>query len=147
MPRFISIAKAAQLANVPAKEVREKIHNKQLASTRGHIHIDDLIECYPQIHREEADMHVLVAKIKADSFATGAAKQHHELSVADLKQELQKMKNNADFYHERSQKFEELILQLRNNLEEMQQIMGKNPRVQALIDWLDHRIGEIHRNT
>ena len=147
MPRFLSITKAAQLANVPAKEVREKIHNKQLASTRGHIHIDDLIECFPNIHREEADMHQLVAKIKADSFVTGAAKQHHELTVADLKLELQKMKNNSDFYHERSQKFEELILQLRNNLEEMQQVMGKSPRIQALIDWLDHRIGEIHRNT
>ena len=147
MPRFISITKAAHLANVSAKEVREKIHNKQLASTRGHIHIDDLMECFPQVQREEADIHLLVAKIKADSFAAGAAKQHQTPTLADLKQEMEKLQNNADFYHEMAQKFEELVLQIRNNLEEMQQVMGKSQRIQGLIHWLDQRIKEIHRNT
>ena len=49
MPRFVSIAKASFLTGVTANEIQNKIDNQQLTSTRGQIHIDDLIECYPKI--------------------------------------------------------------------------------------------------
>ncbi len=74
MPRFVSIAKAALLASVPAKEIQNKIDTNQLAVTRGQIHIDDLIECYPAIRADETDMLSLVAKIKEESFAAGCSK-------------------------------------------------------------------------
>lgn len=146
MPRFLSITKAAHLANVSAKEIQKKIDTQQLDSTRGQIHIDDLVECYPEIHVDEADMLSLVAKIKAESFATAAAKQHGEMTFESLKQEVNKLKANADYYHERSQKFEEIISYLRDNLEELQQKMGKSQRIEGLIHWIDQRLKEIRRN-
>ena len=105
MPRFVSITKAAFLARVSAKEIQKKIDNQQLTTTRGQIHIDDLIDCYPEVRIEEADMLSLVAKIKAELFATAAAKQHGEMTFESLKHELSKLKANAEYYHERSQKF------------------------------------------
>lgn len=146
MPRFLSITKAAHLANVSTKEIQKKIDTQQLDSTRGQIHIDDLIGCYPEINVDEADMLSLVAKIKAESFATAAAKQHGEMTFESLKQELNKLKANADYYHERSQKFEEIIMYLRDNLEELQQKMGKSQRIEGLIHWMDQRLKEIRRN-
>lgn len=146
MPRFVSIAKAALLANVSAKEIQKKIDTQQLDTTRGQIHIDDLIDCYPEVQSDGADMLSLVAKIKAESFATAAAKQHGEMTFESLKQELSKLKANADYYHERSQKFEEIILYLRDNLEELQKKMGRSQRIEGLIHWMDQRLGEIRRN-
>ena len=100
----------------------------------------------PEINVDEADMLSLVAKIKAESFATAAAKQHGEMTFESLKQELNKLKANADYYHERSQKFEEIIMYLRDNLEELQQKMGKSQRIEGLIHWMDQRLKEIRRN-
>ena len=146
MPRFVSISKAAVLASVSAKEIQKKIASKQLSATRGQIHIDDLIECYPKIRIEETDMLSLVAKIKEESFATGAAKQHGEMTLDDLMHELHKVKASADYYCERSHKFEEIILQLRDNLEEVQEKLGKSQRIEGLIHWMDQRLKEIRRN-
>ena len=146
MPRFVSITKAASLACVSTKDIKVKIDNKQLVSTRGQIHIDDLIECYPKISIDETDMVSLVAKIKEESFATGAAKQHGEMTLEDMAQEMHKLKASADYYRERSHKFEEIILQLRNNLEELQEKLGKSQRIEGLIHWMDHRLKEIRRN-
>lgn len=146
MPRFISITKAAQLASVSAKEVQEKIDKNLLATTRGHIHIEDFIDCYPDVRIEETDMLSLVEKIKEESFASGAAKQNPELSYSDLKYELHKNKTNADYYRERSRKYEEMLMHLRNNLEELQQKMGRSQKVQGMIHWMDQRINEIRRN-
>ncbi|MGI9227610.1 MAG: hypothetical protein ACR2PU_02345 [Gammaproteobacteria bacterium] len=146
MPRFVSISKAALLASVPAKEIQNKINSKQLTITRGQIHIDDLVECFPEAHVDEADMLSLVAKIKEESFAVGAAKQHGEMSLQDMLQELHKLRASADYYHERSHKFEEIILYLRDNLEDMQIKIGKNQRIEGLIHWMDQRLKEIRRN-
>jgi len=146
MPRFVSITKAAFLASVSAKEIQKKIDNQQLTTTRGQIHIDDLIDCYPEVRIEEADMLSLVAKIKAESFATAAAKQHGEMTFESLKHELSKLKANAEYYHERSQKFEEMVLYLRDNLEELQQKIGRSQRIEGLINWMDQRLDEIRRN-
>ena len=98
MPRFISITKAALLANVQVKDIQEKISNNQLASTRGKIHIEDFIDCYPQAEVEQADMLSLVEKIKEQSFECGAAKQHGELTFASLKQELKNCRTKAKYY-------------------------------------------------
>ncbi len=146
MPRFVSIAKAALLANVPAKEIQNRIDNKQLTSTRGQIHIDDLLECYPEIHVDEADMLSLVAKIKEESYAAGVAKQHGEMTIEDLILELNKIKVNADYYREQSQKYEEIVMHSLNNLEELQQKMGRSQRIEGLIHWMEQRLKEIRRN-
>ena len=146
MPRFISVSKAASLAKVQAKEIQEKINNKQLAYTRGKIHIDDLIDCYPQVHAEQADMLSLVEKIKEQSFENGAAKQHGEMTFASLKQELLKCKTNAKYYREQSGKYEELILQIRENLSDTEDRGTTEQRIQRLIQWIDKRFNEIQRN-
>ena len=146
MPRFVTTAKAARLAGVPTKEIQSKIDRQQLASTRGKIHIDDLVECYPDVRAEEADMVSLVAKIKAEAFVAGVAKQHREMTRDELMQVLNKTKVCADYYRERSHKVEEMILQLRNNLQEFYSQMGKSQRIEGLIHWLDQRLKEIRRN-
>ncbi len=146
MPRFVSITKAALLANVQVKEIQGKINSKILSTTRGQIHLDDLVECYPAVLIEEADMLSLVAKIKEESFAVGAAKQHGEVTYSTLKEELVKQKVNANYYREQSQKFEEIIFQLRENLEVLQQKMGESQRFEGLIHWVDQRLKEIRRN-
>ena len=134
------------LACVPAREIQKKIDNKQLSATRGQIHIDDLIECYPAIQAEEADMLSLVAKIKETSFITGAAKQHGKITRESMAQEINKLKLSLDYYRERAHKFEDAFLQLRDNLEEIQEKLGKSQRIEGLIHWLDHRLKEIRRN-
>ena len=88
------------------QEIQEKISSKQLVSTRGQIHLDDLLECYPQAHVEQADMLSLVEKIKEESFESGAAKQHGEVSYSALKSDLHKSKTNARYYSEQASKFE-----------------------------------------
>ena len=73
------------------KKYKRKLINNQLSSTRGKIHVDDFLECYPQAHIEEVDMLSLVEKIKEQSFEDGAAKQHGEVTFASLKQDLKKL--------------------------------------------------------
>jgi len=146
VPHFVSINKAALLAKVQVKEIQGKINSKILSTTRGQIHLDDLVECYPVVLIEEADMLSLVAKIKEESFAVGAAKQHREVTYSTLKEELVKQKINANYYREQSQKFEEIIFQLRENLEVLQQKMGESQRFEGLIHWKDQRLKEIRRN-
>ena len=146
MPRFISITKAAALANVQAKEIQEKINTKQLASTRGKIHVDDFIDCYPHAKVEQVDMLSLVEKIKEQSFEEGAAKQHGEVSFESLRQELQKYKTNAKYYREQLHKYEELMAHIRENLIDIQMRSTNDHRVQRLIDWMDKRLSEVQRN-
>lgn len=146
MPRFVSIAKASFLTGVTANEIQNKIDNQQLTSTRGQIHIDDLIECYPKIQIEDTDILSLVAKIKEESFATAVAKQHGEMTFESMQQELRKLKANADYHQERSQKYEEIILYIRDNLEELQHKIGKSQRIEGLINWMEQRLGELRRN-
>lgn len=146
MPHFVSINKAALLAKVQVKEIQGKINSKILSTTRGQIHLDDLVECYPAVLIDEADMLSLVATIKEESFAVGAAKQHSEVTYSTLKEELVKQKINANYYREQSQKFEEIILQLRENLEVLQQKMGESQRFEGLIHWMDQRLKEIRTN-
>jgi len=146
MPRFISITKAALLANVQVKDIQEKISNNQLASTRGKIHIDDFIDCYPQAEVEQADMLSLVEKIKEQSFESGAAKQHGELTFSSLKQELQKCKTNAEYYCEQSGKYEELILHICKNLNDAEDKGTSELRIQRLKQWIGKRLAEIQRN-
>ncbi|QMU60869.1 MAG: hypothetical protein GKR92_03835 [Gammaproteobacteria bacterium] len=146
MSQFISVSKAASLAKVQAKEIQEKINNNQLASTRGKIHIDDLIDCYPQVQAEQADMLSLVEKIKEQSFENGAAKQHGEMTFASLKKELQKCKANVEYYREQSGKYEELILHIRENLSDTDGRGATEQRIQRLKQWIDKRFNEIQRN-
>ena len=146
MPRFISISKAAVIANVNAQEIQEKITSKQLASTRGQIHLEDLLECYPQAQIEQADMITLVEKIKEESFESGAAKQHGELSYSKLKSDLHKSKTNSRYYQEQAAKFEELVMHVRENLHDIQTKEINEKRVQRLIDWIDKRLMEVQRN-
>lgn len=146
MPRFISITKAASLANVPAKDIQEKINNKQLVSTRGKIHIDDLIDCYPQAQVEQADMLSLVERIKEQSFENGAAKQHGEVTFASLKQDLKKCKTNVEYYREQSRKYEELLLQICENLNDTEYHSSNEQRIQILKKWIDKRLSKIQRN-
>lgn len=146
MPRFISISKAASLAKVQAKEIQEKINNNQLASTRGKIHVDDLLECYPKAHIEEADMLSLVEKIKEQSFESGAAKQHGEVTFASLKRDLRKCKTNLEYYREQSAKYAELILHICENLSDNDDLGSNEQRILRLRQWIDKRLAEINRN-
>jgi hypothetical protein len=146
MARFISITKAALFANVQTKDIQEKINCNQLATTRGKIHIDDLLECYPDAKVEQANMISLVEKIKEQSFESGAAKQHGEVTFASLKEDLHKSKMNSEYYRERSTKFEELITYMRENLNDTNETGLSEKRVQRLKQWIDIRLAEIHRN-
>jgi hypothetical protein len=146
MPRFISISKAASLANVQAKEIQEKINKNQLASTRGKIHVDDFLECYPQAHVEEIDMLSLVEKIKEQSFESGAAKQHGKVTFASLKKDLQKCKTNLEYYREQAGKYEELVLQICENLKDKKDLASKEQHEQRLKRWIVKRLAEIQRN-
>ncbi len=146
MPRFISISKAASIANVHAKEIQEKINKKQLSSTRGKIHIDDLVECYPQAHVEQADMLSLVEKIKEQSFESGAAKQHGEVTFASLKQELQKCKINLEYYREQSHKYEELVHHIQESLSDAESREEDVRWRVRLKQWIDKRLSEIQQN-
>ena len=146
MPRFISISKAASLANVQAKEIQEKINKNQLACTRGKIHVDDLLECYPQAHIEEVDMLSLVEKIKEQSFESGAAKQHGEVTFASLKKDLQKCKTNLEYYREQTSKYEELILHICENLDDKEGSVSNEQHAQRLKQWAVKRLAEIQRN-
>ena len=146
MARFISISKAAQLACVPAYEIQNKIEKNILASTRGKIHIDDLVECFPNIRIEEADMLSFVEKVKEESFAAGAMKQHGIETMSSLRYELKRTRTNVEYYRERAQKYEDLILQLNEQLQGLEKKIGDKNRIQGLLTWLEQRLAEIRRN-
>jgi len=146
MARFISISKAAQLASVPAYEIQNKIEKNILASTRGKIHIDDLVECFPNIRIEEADMLSFVEKVKEESFAAGAMKQHGIETMSSLRYELKRTRTNVEYYRERAQKYEDLILQLNEQLQGLEKKIGDKNRIQGLLTWLEQRLAEIRRN-
>jgi hypothetical protein len=146
MARFISVSKAASIANVNAKEIQKKIECDQLVTTRGKIHIDDLVSCYPNVQVEEADMLSLVEKIKEQSFESGAAKQHGEVTISSLKKDLQMYKANAEYYREQTVKFVELILHIRENLSDTQDLQSSEQRNKRLKQWIDKRLAEIQRN-
>ncbi len=146
MARFISVSKAAHLANVPAHEIQNKIEKNILASTRGKIHIDDLVECFPNVRLEDADMLTFVEKVKEESFAAGAMKQHGIETLSSLRYELKKSKTNVEYYRERAQKYEDLISQLNDQLQGLEKKIGDKNRIQGLLTWLEQRQAEIGRN-
>lgn len=146
MASFISVNKAALLANVPAHEIQNKITQNILVTTRGKIHIDDLIECFPDIQLEEVDMLSFVAKVKEESFAAGALKQHGIETLSSLRYELKKSKTNVEYYRERAQKYEELVLQINDQLHSLEKKIGDKNRMQGLLTWLEQRLAEIRRN-
>lgn len=53
---FISVAKAAKLVGVTHRELKTVIDKGELAMVKGQIHIDDLVEKYPQVSTDDADM-------------------------------------------------------------------------------------------
>jgi len=146
MPRFISISKAAALANVHTKDIQEKVSSNQLSTTRGKIHLDDLLECYPKAHVEEVDMLSLVERIKEQSFESGAAKQHGEVTFASLKEDLHKCKTNLGYYREQSNKYEELIQHIQENLLDTKEKDFDLQKVERLRQWIDKRLSEIQLN-
>lgn len=146
MARFISVAKAASIANVHATDIQKKIDCNQLVTTRGQIHIDDLVSCYPDVQVEQADMLSLVEKIKEQSFESGAAKQHGEVTISSLKKDLQMYKTNAEYFREQTIKFEELIVHIRENLSDTDDLKSSEQRNQRLKQWIDKRLAEIQRN-
>ena len=146
VPRFISISKAALLANVPTHEIHDKIEKNVLASTRGKIHIEDLVECFPDIRLEEADMLLFVEKVKEESFAAGAMKEHGIETLSSLRYELKKSKTNEEYYRERANKYEDLILQLNDQLKGLEKKFEDKNRIQRLLNWLEQRLVDIRRN-
>ena len=148
MPRFVSITKAAILANVPSQEIQNKIDQHLLSSTRGQIHIDDLLECFPNAQLEEADMLSYVTKIKEASFATGAMKSHGEANYVSLEEEVVELRRKVEYHREKAQKYEELIIHLRDQLLEVEKKFGDkhSQRLQAVFHWLEQRLSEIRRN-
>jgi len=146
MARFISVSKAASIADVQVKEIQEKINTHKLATTRGKIHIEDLVACYPQVQTEQADMISLVEKIKEQSFESGAAKQHGEVSISSLKKDLQMCKANAEYFREQAEKYEALIHQISENLDDPEERISNEQRDKRLIHWIEKRLAEIQRN-
>ena len=63
MARFISVAKAANLIGVSNREMQAIVNQGELPVVKGKIHIDDLIEKYPQVNSADADMLTWVSKI------------------------------------------------------------------------------------
>ncbi len=68
------------------------------------------------------------------------------MTLEELLQELHKLKASVDYYRERSHKYEEIILQLQDNLEEIQEKFTNSQRFEGLVHWLDQRLKEIRRN-
>ncbi len=146
MARFISITKAASLANVHAKEIQQKIKSKELSSSRGQIYIEELIECYPHIRMEDADIHSMVKKIKDQSFDIGAHKQFEQMTISELTVSLKKFQTNVDYYKEQTKKYEHLVQHLINHLKDLEEHIEDNQRVHVILHWIEHRLSEIQRN-
>lgn len=108
------------------KKTHGKIDSKISSTTRGQIHLDDLVECYPTLPIDEADILLLVAEIKEELFTVGAVKQHNKVACSTLKEGLVKQNIKVNYHCEQSQKFEKIIYWLRGDLEVLQQKMGKS---------------------
>ena len=142
MGRFVTIAKAAQLAGTSVTLLRQEIQSGVLPSVRGMVHVDDLIEQYPGVQKEDTDMLLWVNKIKDHASDHNAMKPRHQLSRNELLVELDRVSNELDYFRNRSGAYKEVISELRDSLLVLQKTSDQKNRIQGLIDWAEKKLSE-----
>lgn len=133
MGRFVTLAKAAQIVGISAKELRDQIESGKVSTVRGMIHIDDLAEVYPDVDIDAADMVSWVAKIKQDSYQHTEDKQLSELTPTELRDCILKARAELAYQRDRNKKLESVLKEVGFSLQEMKQHSSEPNKVQSLI--------------
>ncbi len=140
MGRFVTIHKAATLVGITPKDLQSEINTGRLPCVRGMVHIDDLTELHPNVCIEDADMVSWVNKIKDNSLQAASEKLSHELSKAELRQQLMKANTELSYQRHKIESYEHLLHELRYSLQVLQKSSAEPNKIQSLIAWIDKKI-------
>ena len=140
MGRFVTLAKAAQIVGISAKELRSEVESGKLAAVRGMVHIDDLADVHPDANIDAADMVSWVAKIKQVSHQHIEDKQISELTIAELREHIHKTHAELAYQRDRSKKLESLLKEIGFSLQELKQHSPEPNKIQGLIAFIEQKL-------
>lgn len=140
MGRFVTLAKAAQIAGISTKELLAEVESGKIAVVRGMIHIDDLADVHPDADMDTADMVSWVAKIKQDPFQHIEDKQVSELNISELRDTLHKARAELAYQRDRSNKLESVLKEIGFSLQEIKQHSSQPNKIQGLIAFIEQKL-------
>jgi hypothetical protein len=136
---FISVAKAAKLVGVTHRELKTVIDKGELAMVKGQIHIDDLVEKYPQVSTDDADMVSWVKKIKKTTNQHISDKPPSELSRDDLVTLAGRSAKEIAYLKDKLDSSTNLMREIKYSLTELKKDSPHPSRLQTMIDWIEKK--------
>lgn len=140
MGRFVTLAKAAQMVGMSAKEIHAEVENGKIASVRGMIHVEDLAEVHPNANLDAADMVSWVEKIKHDCYQHIEDKQLSELTTAELRECVSKSRAELDYQRDRNKKLESVLKEVGLSLQKIKDHSSEPNKIQSLISLIQKKL-------
>ncbi len=142
MARFISVAKAANLIGVSNREMQAIVNQGELPVVKGKIHIDDLIEKYPQVNSADADMLSWVSKIKDAPGQHVSDKPPTELTRDELIVLAARNQKEIAYIKDKCKSYSDMLREIKFSLAELQKESHHPNRVQTIIAWIEKKLSD-----
>jgi CDP-4-dehydro-6-deoxyglucose reductase len=143
--QLIDTSRAARLAGVTRGEIQRQIASGQLPTFEGKVKMSDLLHLYPEIDDSRSYMLEVVSQIKEDAVAKAirqrGGEEFHDPEA--LRREVANLRREVGYYRDRCERYQQLLVELRPKLVELQKASEQKSRFEALIAWLVHKTQEI----
>ena len=137
---FVTVAKAAQIVGVSAKQIQTEIDRGELSAVRGMIHIEDLREVHPDADLHEVDMVSWVTAIKDNPAQLRADdKPINEFSKQELLEHLGRANVELAYYRDRHSKFESLLKEICFSLQDLKKKSEEPNKLQSIIALIERK--------
>lgn len=142
MARFVTILKAARLIGVSNQEMQAIINQGDLPVVKGKIHIDDLVEKYPQVNSADADIVSWVSKIKDTPSQHVSDKPPSELSRDELVVLAARQQKEIAYIENKCKGYADMLREIKYSLAELQKQSEHPNRVQTIIAWINKKLSD-----
>lgn len=138
---FVTIAKAAQIVGVSAKQIQAEIDRGELSAVRGMIHIDDLADVHPDADMHGIDMVSWVTAIK-DNPPTQHTddKPLRDLTKQELLELLTRTNVEIAYYRDRNSKLDSLLKEICFSLQDLKKKSVEPNKVQSIIALIERKL-------
>ena len=136
---FVTVAKAASLVGITSRELKAAINKGELKTVKGRIHLDDLVEKYPEVNVQDADMVSWVKKIKKTSNQHVSDKPPSELSRDELIILVSRSTKEIAYLKDKLDNSTNLMREIKYSLTELKKDSPIPCRIQTIIDWIESK--------
>ena len=137
---FVTIAKAAQIVGVSAKQIQTEIDSGILSAVRGMVHIEDLRDAHPDADMHEVDMVSWVTAIKDNPAQLRADdKPINEFTKLELLEQLGRANVELAYYRDRHTKLESLLKEICFSLQDLKKKSDEPNKIQSIIALVERK--------